>query len=100
MVSSVLRGTEATANLLPSHLYHPNSIEDLKTKVLDATDDYVAVDTETSGLRWLEDRAFGVAFAWDDQQTFVRNSEFGTENIGKFILDLYKSFNYFINKCL
>jgi len=39
----------------------------------------------------MEDRAFGVAFAWDDQQTFIRNSEFGTENIGRLISDIYKS---------
>ena len=56
-------------------------------------DDYVTVDTETTGLRWIGKThlAFGVAFAWDDQQTFIRNTEFGTENIGKFISDLYKS---------
>ena len=39
----------------------------------------------------MEDRAFGVAFAWDDQQTFIRNSEFGTEHIGKLISEIYKS---------
>ena len=87
----MLRGTEGLTNLPPSRLYHPNSIEDLKTKLLGATDDYVACDTETTGLRWMEDRAFGVAFAWDDQQTFIRNNEFGVENIGRLISDLYKS---------
>ena len=91
MVSSVLRGTEATTNLPPSHLYHPNSIKALKTKILESSDDYVAVDTETNGLRWVEDRAFGVAFGWDDQQTFIRNTEFGVKEIGQLISDLYKS---------
>ena len=91
MVSSVLRGAETTVNLPVSHLYHPKSIQDLKTKLLESSDDYVAVDTETNGLRWMEDRAFGVAFGWDDQQTFIRNTEFGVEEIGQLISDLYKS---------
>ena len=39
----------------------------------------------------MEDRAFGVAFGWDDQQTFIRNTEFGVEEIGQLISDLYKS---------
>tara|TARA_Y100000310_G_C20703221_1_gene832060 strand:- start:6759 stop:8414 length:1656 start_codon:yes stop_codon:yes gene_type:complete len=39
----------------------------------------------------MEDRAFGVAFSWDDQQTFIRNTEFGKEHIGKLISEIYKS---------
>ena len=54
-------------------------------------DNYVAVDTETTGLRWTEDRAFGVAFAWDTENTFIRNSKFGEAAIGKLISELYTS---------
>jgi len=49
----------------------------------------VAVDTETSGLNWTVDRAFGVAFAWDDRSTFIRNSTFGVEKIGILLRDLF-----------
>jgi len=54
-------------------------------------DNYVAVDTETTGLRWTEDHAFGVAFAWDTENTFIRNSKFGEAAIGKLISELYTS---------
>ena len=49
----------------------------------------MAVDTETSGLNWTVDRAFGVAFAWDDRSTFIRNSTFGVEKIGILLRDLF-----------
>ena len=87
MVSSVLRGTEILQTLPASHLCRPKDIDDLRFQIMDSVDDYVAIDTETNGLRWQDNRAFGVAFAWDDQQTFIRNTEFGVKEIGQLILD-------------
>lgn len=68
------------------------SLEDLKSDILSSKDKYVGVDTETNGLRWMaEDRAFGVSFAWDDQSAFIRNDNFGAENIGRLLEDVYRS---------
>jgi len=54
-------------------------------------DDYIAVDTETTGLSFKKDHSFGVAFAWDMENCFIRNSDFGEKAIGQLISDLYKS---------
>ena len=75
--------------IVSSKPYQVDSLDLLKTEILSSHDDYVAVDTETSGLRWTVDRAFGVAFAWDDKSAFIRNSTFGVENIGTLLRDLF-----------
>ena len=49
------------------------------------------MDTETTGLRWKTDRAFGVALAWDDQATFVRNGAFEIDQIGDLVKDLFSA---------
>ena len=77
--------------ILSSKQYQAKSLEQLKDEILNSRDEYVAVDTETTGLRWTVDRAFGIAFAWDDKSTFIRNGTFGIENIGTFMKDLYSS---------
>tara|TARA_Y100000310_G_scaffold343187_1_gene449703 strand:- start:1138 stop:2907 length:1770 start_codon:yes stop_codon:yes gene_type:complete len=87
-----LRGKAETRENLPqSHLYQSDSLEDISQQIFSSIDSYVAVDTETTGLKWYEDRSFGVALAWDTQKIFIRNSQFGEKNIGKFLSDLYKS---------
>ena len=58
--------------ILSSKQYQAKSLEQLKDEILNSRDEYVAVDTETTGLRWTVDRAFGIAFAWDDKSTFIR----------------------------
>ena len=63
--------------ILSSKQYQAKSLEQLKDEILNSRDEYVAVDTETTGLRWTVDRAFGIAFAWDDKSTFIRNGTFG-----------------------
>jgi len=75
--------------IVSSRPYQVDSLDLLKTEILTSHDDYVAVDTETSGLRWTVDRAFGVAFAWDDKSAFIRNSTFGVENIGTLLRDIF-----------
>ena len=75
--------------IVSSKPYQAESLDLLKDEILNSSDEYVAVDTETTGLRWTVDRAFGVAFAWDDRSTFIRNSTFGVENIGTFIRDIF-----------
>jgi len=64
----------------------------LRQSILASTDEYVAVDTETTGLHWQNgDRAFGVALAWDDQCVFLRNSDWGADKIGLLLADLFAS---------
>jgi len=87
----VLRGTETQQTLPASRLCRPKDIDDLRVQILNSVDDYVAIDTETNGLRWQDNRAFGVAFAWDDQQTFIRNTDFGVDDIGALISEIYES---------
>ena len=69
----------------------PQSLDSLKADILSSTESYVAVDTETTGLRWMEDRAFGVSLAWDDKAAFIRNTDFGVANMGTFLTDLFKA---------
>jgi len=69
----------------------PQSLDSLKNSILSSNDNYIAVDTETTGLRWMEDRAFGVSLAWDDKATFIRNTDFGVSNIGTLMADLFKA---------
>jgi len=75
--------------IVSSRPFLVSSLELLRDEILNSQDDYVAVDTETSGLRWTVDRAFGVAFAWDDRSAFIRNSTFGVEHIGALLRDLF-----------
>ena len=80
-----------TAKQLPqSALFISRNLDSIKTSVLTSNDQYVAVDTETTGVNWREDRAFGVSLAWDDKAIFIRNTEYGVENIGKFLTDLFE----------
>ena len=81
------------ATLPLPHYVHisPQSLDSLKADILSSTESYVAVDTETTGLRWMEDRAFGVSLAWDDKAAFIRNTDFGVSNIGIFLTDLFKA---------
>ena len=78
---------------LPSYTkYKFNNFDLLRQSILTSVDPYVAVDTETTGLRWQEnDRAFGVAIAWDNNCIFLRNSEHGTDGISKLLKDIFSS---------
>ena len=75
--------------IVSSSPFPVSTLDLLKSEILNSQDSYVAVDTETSGLKWTVDRAFGVAFAWDDRSAFIRNSKFGVENIGALLKDLF-----------
>lgn len=61
-----------------------------------SNDELVAVDTETTGLRWIEDRAFGVSLAWDNKATFIRNTDYSTEHIGTLLTDVFSSDKTFV----
>ena len=66
------------------------SLEDIGNAVAASKDQHVAVDTETTGLRWMAgDKAFGTAISWDDQAVFLRNSDHGVENIGRLLSRIY-----------
>lgn len=70
----------------------PISLQDIYQQVLSSRDSYVALDTETNGLRWMAgDKAFGIALAWDNKAVFLRNDEFGRDNIGRLIRDIFSS---------
>ena len=78
---------------------HPNdynittldTLDDIQSAIASSKDKYVAIDTETTGFRWMAgDRAFGTALAWDDQAVFLRNNDYGVENIGRLLSDVYK----------
>lgn len=67
-----------------------SSLQDVYQQIVSSRDEYVALDTETNGLRWMaNDRAFGIALAWDNRAVFLRNDEFGAKNIGQLIGDIY-----------
>jgi len=69
-----------------------NDLDSIRQSILSSTDEYVAVDTETTGLHWQNgDRAFGVALAWDDKCVFLRNSEFGTDKVGMLLADIFSA---------
>ena len=75
---------------LPSYnLYSTTNLDDVRDSILSSKDKFVAVDTETTGLKWTTDRAFGVSLSWDDKGIFIRNTDYGTENIGKLINTLF-----------
>ena len=77
---------------LPSYSLYPTSnLDDLRDSILGSKDQYVAVDTETTGLHWTSDKAFGMSLAWDDKATFIRNTDYGVENMGRFINDIFAS---------
>ena len=68
-----------------------DTLGDLYNLIKSSNDDYLAMDTETTGLRWMaQDRAFGVALAWDDKYTFIRNEDYGVDNISSLLDDLYE----------
>jgi len=66
-------------------------LEDLQHSILGSNDRLVAVDTETTGLKWLNDKAFGVSLAWDNQAVFIRNTDFGSTQIGVLMTELFKA---------
>jgi len=75
---------------LPSYsLYDTTNLSDLRDSILSSKDSFVAVDTETTGLDWSTDQAFGVSLAWDDKGIFIRNTDYSTENIGAFLNELF-----------
>ena len=78
---------------LPSYTkYKFNSFDSLRQSILTGADSYVAVDTETTGLRWdAGDRAFGVAIAWDNNCIFLRNSEHGVEGIRHLLKEIFNT---------
>ena len=67
-------------------------LDDLLSTIKRARDKYVAVDTETTGFRWMaDDRAFGTAVSWDDKSVFLKNEDWEKEHLGSFLRDLYLS---------
>ena len=80
-----------TNPVLSSNRYIIQELDSLLRDILQSKDDFVAVDTETTGLRWTRDRAFGVAVAWDNYSTFIRNEVWGIENLSRFMQDLFSN---------
>ena len=82
--------------VLTATKYRTQTLSDLKSAVLGSKDEYIAVDTETTGLSFMTDRAFGVALCWDDQATFIRNGSFEIEHIGSLMKDIFASDRTFV----
>lgn len=81
-----------TKKKLPSYsLYDIRNLDDLRDSVLSSKDEFVAIDTETTGLNWNKDRAFGVSIAWDNKGIFIRNTDYGVENIGNVMNTIFSS---------
>jgi len=77
---------------LPSYnLYNTTHLDDVRDSILSSQDTFVAVDTETTGLDWTTNKAFGVSLAWDDHGIFIRNTDFGADNIGRLMNELFSS---------
>jgi DNA polymerase-1 len=75
---------------LPSYsLFNTTNLDDVRDSILSSKDSFVAVDTETTGLHWTTDQAFGVSLAWDDKGIFIRNTDYGTNNIGTLLKALF-----------
>ena len=75
---------------LPSYnLFDTTNLDNVRDSILSSKDSFVAVDTETTGLDWTTDQAFGVSLAWDDQGIFIRNTDYGTNNIGMLMNALF-----------
>ena len=75
---------------LPSYsLFDTTNLDDVKDSILSSKDSFVAVDTETTGLDWTTNQAFGVSLAWDDKGIFIRNTDYGTDNIGMLMNALF-----------
>jgi len=75
---------------LPSYnLFDTTNLDNVRDSILSSKDNFVAVDTETTGLDWTTDQAFGVSLAWDDQGIFIRNTDYGTNNIGMLMNALF-----------
>ena len=75
---------------LPSYsLFDTTNLDDVRDSILSSKDSFVAVDTETTGLHWTTDQAFGVSLAWDDKGIFIRNTDYGTNNIGTLLKALF-----------
>ena len=75
---------------LPSYsLFNTTNLDDVRDSILSSKDSFVAVDTETTGLHWTTDQAFGVSLAWDDKGIFIRNTDYGTNNIGALMKALF-----------
>ena len=53
----------------------------------------VALDTETTGLRWQKNRAFGVSLAFGNQSYFLRNDTYGKNRIAEFLRSLIANAN-------
>jgi DNA polymerase I-like protein with 3'-5' exonuclease and polymerase domains len=74
------------------NIYDYQDLDQLEQVILSSKDEYVAIDTETSGLRWAHgDRAFGISIAWDDQSVYLRNTEVSLEKIKILLKAIYSS---------
>ena len=82
---------QAQKNIPSYNLFNTTNLDDLRDSILSSNDKFVAVDTETTGLDWTTDRAFGVSLSWDDKGIFIRNTDYGAENIGKLINTLFSA---------
>ena len=77
---------------LPSYTKSQTDIDVIRQSILQSKDEYVAVDTETTGLSWdAGARAFGVAIAWDQQCVFLRNDRDGLDNITRLLQAIFES---------
>lgn len=50
----------------------------------------IALDTETDGLDYTKNKAFGISLAFADRSYFLRNSIYGTEQIADFLSKVLK----------
>ena len=82
---------------LPSYTKSQTDIDVIRQSILQSKDEYVAVDTETTGLSWdAGARAFGVAIAWDQQCVFLRNDRDGLDNITRLLQAIFESDKTFV----
>lgn len=75
---------------LPTYVsFQANNLDHLYQTIASSNETYVAIDTETTSLSWITGKAFGVAIAWEDKAIFIRNDDFGVDNIGRFLCALF-----------
>ena len=85
------------ARQLPSYTNSVSDTDIIRQSILSSKDNYVAIDTETTGLSWdAGARAFGVALAWDQQCVFLRNDRDGIDNIARLLRAIFESNKTFV----